>query len=124
MFIRNRAITLIFPIVLLLVLVSPSSANGILPGSVHRRDHVDLKRMIKMRAPALNVRQDEQSNVRGGVAVDPPVKSSSTTPSPSGSPTPTSSTTPPVSSSTSSVSSTPPSSVSTSSSVRFLYFNY
>ncbi|KAH8982616.1 hypothetical protein EDB92DRAFT_1952215 [Lactarius akahatsu] len=116
MFTRKRAITFILPIVVLLALAGPSSANGILPGSAHRRDHADLKRMIRMRAPApLDVRQVPK--IPGGAvgaANDPPVESTSSTPSPSPSPSPTPS--PQVSSDSSSVASSSSSSTSTSSS--------
>ena|SRR6266702_5652374 len=118
MFTRKRAITLIFPIVVLLVLVGPSSANGIFPGSAHRRDHVDLKRMIKMRAPAhLDVRQKLPDELGAfGAANDPPAGSSSTTSSPSPSPSPTPS--PQVSSDSNSLVTSTSSSLPSSSSVR------
>ncbi|KAH9082220.1 hypothetical protein EDB83DRAFT_2213943 [Lactarius deliciosus] len=118
MFTRKRAITFILPIVVLLALAGPSSANGILPGSAHRRDHADLKRMIRMRAPApLDVRQaPKASGGLGaiGAANDPPVGSTSSTPSPSPSPSPTPS--PQVSSDSNSVTSSSSSSSSISSS--------
>jgi hypothetical protein len=117
MFTRKRAITLIFPIVVLLVLATPSSANGIFPGSAHRRDHVDLKRMIKMRAPSLLDGKGSPGLGAVGAGNDPPVGSSSTTPSPSESPSPT-----PLivsqASSSSPVSSTSPSTSASSSLVR------
>ncbi|KAI0271417.1 hypothetical protein BC834DRAFT_859369 [Gloeopeniophorella convolvens] len=47
---RNLAITLFFSLALALTLAGPSHANGI-SSPAHRRDHVSLKRMIKMRAP-------------------------------------------------------------------------
>jgi hypothetical protein len=45
---RNLAITLLFSLAILLALAPPSSAN---PDSLHRRDHVNLNRMLKIRAP-------------------------------------------------------------------------
>jgi hypothetical protein len=48
---RKLAITLLFSLALLLALAGPSSANA----SPHRRDHLDLNRMIKKRAVAPSV---------------------------------------------------------------------
>jgi hypothetical protein len=48
---RNLAITLLFSLVILLILAHPSSANADSPDVPHRRDHVNLNRMIKRRAP-------------------------------------------------------------------------
>jgi hypothetical protein len=45
---RNLAITLFFFLAILLALARPSSA---IPDTPHRRDHVNLNRMIKIRAP-------------------------------------------------------------------------
>ena len=47
------AITLLFSLVVLLALAPPSSANAISPDVPHRRDHVNLNRMIKKRAHPL-----------------------------------------------------------------------
>jgi hypothetical protein len=47
----NIAITLLFSLVILLALAPPSSANAVSPDVPHRRDHVNLNRMIKRRAP-------------------------------------------------------------------------
>lgn len=48
---RNIAITLLFSLVILLALAPSSSANVVSPDVPHRRDHVNLNRMIKRRAP-------------------------------------------------------------------------
>lgn len=47
----NLAITLLFSLVILLALAPPSSANAPSPDVPHRRDHVNLNRMIKRRVP-------------------------------------------------------------------------
>jgi hypothetical protein len=47
----NIAITLLFSLLILLALAPPSSANAVSPDVPHRRDHVNLNRMIKRRAP-------------------------------------------------------------------------
>ena len=49
----NLAITLLFSLVVLLALAPPSSANAVSPDVPHRRDHVNLNRMIKKRAHPL-----------------------------------------------------------------------
>ena len=48
---RNLAITLLLSLVILLALAPPSSANDVSPNVPHRRDHVNLNRMIKKRTP-------------------------------------------------------------------------
>lgn len=48
---RNLAITLLFSLVILLALAPPSSANDVSPNVPHRRDHVNLNRIIKKRTP-------------------------------------------------------------------------
>lgn len=57
---RNIVITLLFSLVILLALAPPSSANPVAPDVPYRRDHVNLNRMIKRRAPyALLPRQHD-----------------------------------------------------------------
>ncbi|KAI0307686.1 hypothetical protein B0F90DRAFT_1813107 [Multifurca ochricompacta] len=110
---RKLAITLFFYVTILLFLAGTSSANGISPNSGRRRDHVNLKRMIKIRAPAPPVaRQLSLGDGLGaiGAGANPPKDISSTSPS--------SSTTAPTSSDSSrpsSVASSPESSSSPSS---------
>ncbi|SRR6266436_1508767 len=48
---RNLAITLLLSLLILLALARPSSANAVSPDAPHRRDHANLNRMIKRRAP-------------------------------------------------------------------------
>jgi hypothetical protein len=75
---RNIAITLLFSLVILLALAPPSFANPVAPD---RRDHVNLNRMIKRRAPlALLPRQRVLPSPQGGAvgaAGDPPTDSPS-----------------------------------------------
>jgi hypothetical protein len=47
------ALTLVFYIALALVLTTGSDAKGYAPVPVHRRDHLNLNRLIKKRAPQL-----------------------------------------------------------------------
>jgi hypothetical protein len=71
---RNLAITLLFSLVILLTLAPSSSANPVSPDVPQRRDHVNLNRMIKRRAPnALLPRQGHAVPQVGavGAAADP-----------------------------------------------------
>jgi len=70
---RNLAITLLFSLLVLLALAPPSSANGLSPDVLHRRDHANLNRMIKKRAPyALIPRQGPRPQTGAvGAAADP-----------------------------------------------------
>jgi hypothetical protein len=66
MSIRNLAITLFCSLALLLALTRPSSASAVSPDSPHRRDHVNLNRMIKIRVPSIP-RQHAPANQAGAV---------------------------------------------------------
>ena len=82
---RNLAITLLFSLAILLALAPPSSAN---PDGLHRRDHVNLNRMLRIRAPFPPVpRQNPPADHGGAVggAANPStdgVSSSSTSSTP------------------------------------------
>src|SRR6266849_1915613 len=104
---RNIAITLLFSLVILLALAPQSSANAVSPDLPYRRDHVNLNRMIKRRAPhALLPRQRPPANAGAACAAadpstngvsslvassTPAAPSASQTPGPSQSPQPISS---------------------------------
>jgi hypothetical protein len=59
---RNLAITFLFSLALLLALAGSSSATALSPDSPRRRDHLNLNRMIKIRAPAPPVARQHASN--------------------------------------------------------------
>ena len=92
---HKLAITLLFSLAILLALAVPSSANGISPDSPRRRDHVNLNRMIRIRAAAPLVARQQAasaspSNNLISASVNTPTQSSSlpTPSSTSSSPTP------------------------------------
>jgi hypothetical protein len=72
------AITLFSSLLVLLALAPPSSANVVSPDAPHRRDHVNLNRMIKRRVPdSLIPRQQSSPDIPKvqagavGAAADP-----------------------------------------------------
>jgi|SRR5712671_390177 len=77
---RKLAVTFLFSLALLLVLAAPSSANFVSPDSAHRRDHVNLNRMVKIRAVAPGVaRQLGKNPVVINAADKPSADSASST---------------------------------------------
>ena len=72
MSIRNLAITLICFLAVLLALTRPSSANALSPDSPHRRDHVNLNRMMKIRVPSIpRQHPPDDQGAANGVAASP-----------------------------------------------------
>ncbi|KAH9969092.1 hypothetical protein BC827DRAFT_1167669 [Russula dissimulans] len=63
---RKLTVTFLFSLAVLLVLTAPSSANLVSPDAVHRRDHVNLNRMIKIRAVAPGVARQLDPAVNAG----------------------------------------------------------
>jgi hypothetical protein len=124
---RALALTLIFYIALALILATGSDAKGYAPVPLHRRDHFNLNRLIRKRAPQpqdggglLGGGGNKDAGPVIGAGAEPPTDASTTSTASSTSvqSVPTSSDTPTSSKSTPTTSSSPP--ALTSSSVGFL----